>query len=155
MNKKLKIFKEGDPELRVKCKPVKYVFREQMDLALDMCTTMIAANGIGLSANQVGKDIQLLVIDTSYTEYGGTSAIMFNPEILHGEGTVLSKEGCLSIPGKTVEIERYKKIKVKYLNIQNNDTIRMFEGLAAIAIQHEMDHLNGIILSDHEKKDEK
>ena len=149
MNKKLPILLEGNPILRIPCIPVRYIDRELMDLALSMCRTMVAAQGIGLSAPQIGKSIQLLVVDTIYSESNGTSAIMFNPELLHGEGSVINKEGCLSIPGKVVEIERFAKVKVKYKSIQNQEIIREFVGLAAIAVQHEMDHLNGIILSDH------
>jgi len=152
MIKKLPILLEGDPILREICTPVKYVHQEEMDLALSMTSTMISANGIGLAAPQVGKTIQLLVMDTLYTDkFDGASAIMFNPELLHGEGRVVYKEGCLSIPKKFVEVERFAKIKVRYLNIQNKPIVREFKGLAAIVIQHEMDHLVGIILSDHEE----
>src|SRR4030067_982026 len=98
MIKKLPIILEGDPILRQVCTPVKYVHREEMDLALSMTHTMISANGIGLAAPQIGKSIQLIVMDTTYSEHGATSAIMFNPELLHGEGRVTSKESCLSIP---------------------------------------------------------
>jgi peptide deformylase len=152
MIKKLPILLEGDPILREICTPVKYVHQEEMDLALSMTHTMVHANGIGLAAPQIGKTIQLIVMDTLYVDkFDGASAIMFNPELLHGEGRVTYKEGCLSIPKKFVEVERFAKIKVKYLNIQNKTIIREFKGLAAIVIQHEMDHLVGVILSDHEQ----
>lgn len=152
MIKKLPILLEGDPLLRVVCQPIEKVTAELQDLALSMTHTMVHSNGIGLSAPQIGKSIQLLVVDTTYTERGGTAAIMFNPELLHGEGKVTSKEGCLSFSKNYfVEVERFVKVKMKYLNIQNKPIIREFTGLAAIALQHELDHLNGIILSDYEK----
>jgi peptide deformylase len=149
MIKNLPILLEGNLLLRQVCVPVDKVGPEEMDLALSMTSTMVKANGIGLAANQVGKNIQLLVMDTLYTsKFEGASAIMFNPEILHGENTVISKEGCLSLPGKLVEVERFNKIKVRYLNIQNHYVIREFVGLPARVIQHEMSHLEGKVLSD-------
>ena len=153
MTTKLKVLLEGDPALRVVCEPVKEVTSELMGLAFNMSATMVAAGGIGLAAPQVGRNIRLLIMDTSYvTGYKGPSAIMFNPEIMHGEGNACIEEMCLSIPGKKVKVNRYAKVKVKYINIQNAAVIREFSGLAAIVIQHEMDHLDGIILSDHEKE---
>lgn len=155
MNKKLQILKEGDPILREVCVPVERVTSELMDLAFSMSVTMIGSSGIGLAAPQIGKAIQLIVFDTSYTDrYDGTSGILFNPELLHGEGSIRLKEECLSIPGKRVEVERYAKVKIKYLNVQNQMVIREFKGLTAVVVQHEMDHLAGIILSDHEEGEE-
>jgi peptide deformylase len=149
MIQKLPILLEGNPILRIPCTPVKYVHKEDMDLALSMTKTMIHANGIGLSAPQIGKSIQLIVVDTTYVEPGGTSAIMFNPEIIESEGEVTSLEGCLSLPDKLVKVKRKEKIKVRYLNIQNQPIERKFTGVAAIAIQHELMHLQGKILSDY------
>lgn len=152
MNKKLPILKEGDPILREICTPVEKVTPELMDLAFDMIRTMTHSDGIGLAAPQIGRPIQLLVFDTFYTDkYEGTSGILFNPELMHGEGSICLKEQCLSIPGKKVEVERYAKVKIKYLNVQNQIVIREFKGITAVVVQHEMDHLAGIILSDHEE----
>ncbi len=147
----LKIVLEGNPILREPCEAVKKVTPELVKLASDMCQTMILANGIGLSAPQVGRKVQLLVYDTSLVEKNGSTAIMFNPEILHGENACDSIEGCLSLPGKEIKVERFKKIKVKYLNIYNEIVIRELNGLSAVVVQHEIDHLHGIILSDYEE----
>ena len=116
-----------------------------------MLETMLHYNGIGLSAPQVGVSQQVIVFDTTEVEENGTSGIMFNPEILHGEKTVEFREGCLSLPHRKVLTKRSKRIKVKYLNMFNEPTIKEFEGLAAIVVQHEVDHLQGILLSDYEK----
>lgn len=149
---KLKIIFEGDPILRGTCVPVKKVTSEFINLALDMCETMIEAEGIGLAAPQVGKKIQLLVYDTTFSEENGSTAIMFNPEIMHGEGSCISMEGCLSLPGRRIPVDRYKKIKIKYLNIYGEIVIRELTGLAAVVVQHEIDHLQGILLSDYEEQ---
>ena len=149
---KLKIILEGDPILRGPTEPVKKVTPELSKLALDMCETMVSARGIGLAAPQVGKKIKLLVYDTTFVEDGGSTAIMFNPEILHGEGVCESIEGCLSLPGRMIVVERHKKIKIKYLNIYNETVVRELNGMAAIVVQHEIDHLLGIILSDYEEQ---
>ena len=152
MVKRLPILLEGDPILRIPSVPVESVTPELQDLALSMTSTMVHASGLGLSAPQIGKNIQLIVIDTTYVQkFGGASAIMFNPELLHGEGLIESEEGCLSLPKKTVKVERFAKVKIKYLNIQNQSIIREFTGLSAIVVQHEISHLEGKLLSDYEK----
>lgn len=156
MINKLTILPDSDPILRIPCSPVESVTPELQDLALSMTKTMVHANGIGLAGPQVGHSIQLIVMDTMYQEkFNGASAIMFNPEILHGEGLIRSKETCLSF-SKTysVEVDRFSKVKIKYLNIQNQSIIREFKGLAAIVLQHEIEHLQGILLSDHDNKEE-
>jgi len=152
LNKKLAILLEGDPILKIPCEPIEEVTTELQTLAFNMCSTMIRSEGIGLAANQIGRSIQLLVVDTIYNEMGGVSAIMFNPKLLKGEGSITTQEGCLSLPNKRIEVERYSRIEVEYTNIQNKCIIREFKGLAAIAIQHELDHLQGITLSDKEQK---
>jgi peptide deformylase len=149
---KLKILLDGDPGLRGVSAPVKEITKELKKLALDMCETMIHSGGIGLAAPQVGRKIQLIVFDTTFSEDNGSTAIMFNPEIMHGEGVVSSVEGCLSLPGRQIPVERYKSIKVKYKNIYGEALIKTFDGLAAVVIQHELDHLQGIILSDYEEQ---
>jgi peptide deformylase len=149
---KLKIILEGDPILRGPSEPVKKVTPELKKLALDMCETMIAAQGIGLAAPQIGRKKQLIIYDTTFAEENGSTAIMFNPEIMHGEGFCESVEGCLSLPGRAIKVERYSKIRIKYLNIYGEIVIRELTGLAAIVVQHEIDHLNGIVLSDYEEQ---
>lgn len=148
----LKIIQEGDPALRGISDYVRTVTPELKKLALDMCETMSNANGVGLAAPQVNRKIRLIVFDTTFSEDNGKIGIMFNPEVLHGEGLVNSVEGCLSLPRRQICVERYKKIKIKYLTTDSKSNIVELEGLAAIAVQHEIDHLDGIILSDYEEQ---
>jgi peptide deformylase len=148
---RLQIFTDDDPILRGSSVAVEKVDTKLNKLALEMVETMAFHNGIGLAAPQVGQKIRLIVFDTSFSEDDGRMAIMFNPEILHGEGTVSLPEKCLSLPGKCVKIARYKKVKIKYLNTRNEKCIVELTGLAAIVVQHEIDHLEGILLTDYEE----
>lgn len=148
---KLKILLEGHPTLKEISEPVEKVTPELHKLALDMCETMLLAKGIGLAAPQVNKKIRLIVYDTTNSEKNGSTGILFNPEILHGEGVCDSLEGCLSLPKKLVTVRRSSKIKIKYLNIYGETVIKELSGLAAIVVQHECDHLDGIVLSDYEE----
>lgn len=148
----LKIIQEGDPILRGVAEPIATVTNQHKKFALDMCQTMTRANGVGLSAPQVGVKIRLIVFDTTFIEDNGKIGIFFNPEILHGEGHVDSIEGCLSLPGRRITVERYRKVKIKYTNTEDKVNIVELEGLAAIVAQHEIDHLDGVILSDYEEQ---
>lgn len=145
---KLNILLEGDPILRVPCVDVPEVTPGLRKLAIDMCETMVKSRGLGLAAPQIGQSIKLIVFDTSNDENNGDSYIMFNPQILHGEGSVFFKEGCLSLPGVIVRTDRFRKVKVKYLNMDNMYKIVELNRLAAVVFQHEFDHLSGILLSD-------
>jgi peptide deformylase len=147
----LKILQDDDPGLRGTSEDVKEVTDDLNELALNMMETMTIHQGIGLAAPQVGKKINLLVFDTSFSEDDGKMAIMFNPKIMHGEGNITTAEKCLSFPGRKIKVKRYRKVRVKYLNTQNEKCIVDLEGLAAIVVQHEIDHLEGILLSDYER----
>lgn len=110
-----------------------------------MMETMLLNKGIGLSAIQVGKPFRILVFDVGY-QFG----ILINPQIMAVGNTCKMKEGCLSLPGKQVEVDRYDQIKVRYHSIEGKPVEKDFSGLAAIVIQHEMDHFEGRLITDYE-----
>lgn len=120
------------------------VGKEEKNMLDDMAATMYLSNGVGLAAVQVGINKQLAVIDV------GTGLIkMANPEIVKCEGTQAEEEGCLSVPGVSIRVKRAKKVTVRFLN-ENGETIQMHgEGLLARAMQHEIDHLCGVLILDH------
>ena len=161
---KLKIYTFPDLVLAKKAQPIEHVDKTYHKLADDMLETMYHAPGVGLAANQVGVLERILVIDTEYdvedlpegTEppegsevvQGGIVVrkkpkIIVNPEIIHKEGSILYCEGCLSVPEYTAEVKRAEKIKVKYRDIDGIERTLDAEGLMAVCIQHEIDHLDG------------
>jgi peptide deformylase len=112
----------------------------------DMYDTMLASNGIGLAAIQVGKPIRVLIInlpDEEGNQHKEDVIEMINPVISHGKGTTTYQEGCLSVPGFYEDIERFEHIVVSYCDRKGTEHIIETDGLFSIAIQHEMDHLEG------------
>ncbi len=147
----LPIYLYGNDVLKKKAKPVPEVGDEEIKLIQDMFETMNASSGIGLAANQVGELKQILVVDISELESGkGTKPIvMINPEIIEEEGEWEMEEGCLSIPEIRENVRRPEKITVVYDDINMEEMELEVDGLLARVIQHEMDHLNGILFIDH------
>jgi peptide deformylase len=165
---KLKIYAYPDIVLTQKAQPIARVEKSLWRLADDMLETMYDAPGIGLAANQVGVLEQVLVLDIDYedeselddaedTEDGAAPAprlikknpiVIINPKIVYSEGKASIKEGCLSVPEYRAEVERFDKIKVEYLDLDGKTNSLNAEGLLAIAIQHEMDHLDGRLFID-------
>lgn len=141
----LEIKKAGDPVLRQVAKPVKKIDKKIKNLLSDMAATMYAANGVGLAAPQIGVSSRIVVIDTG--EEPGLLE-MVNPEILDKEGSCTHVEGCLSVPNFDGEVERAEKVKVKFLDRNGKSVILDAEELLAIAVQHEIDHLDGILFID-------
>ena len=139
----LTINKHPDKRLSKVAKPVKSVSKNVKNTALNMLKTMYANNGIGLASIQVGYRKRLIVLDTSDTK--DNPVIMVNPVITHKDGTTSSNEGCLSVPGQKKIITRSLDISVLYLNLSGDEIIEDFTGLTSICIQHEIDHLNGIL----------
>ena len=118
-----------------------------------MLETMYAAPGIGLAAIQVGIDIRLVVLDVALPEEDHNPMILINPEILSYGDTLSSyEEGCLSIPGYYAEVERPASVEYSYINLQGEKVIGQAEGLLATCLQHEIDHLNGLLFIDHLSK---
>lgn len=142
------IVQYGDPILRKKCDQVKD-FSVIDDLKDDMFDSMYEADGIGLAANQIGLDMNLFVIDVSHMEEGVEPRIFINSDIVkkHGDKDVY-QEGCLSLPGISLDILRPEKVILKYQSADEEWHEDEFEGLLSRAIQHEMDHLNGVFIID-------
>ena len=145
---KLPILHFPDPRLRIKAKPVAVVDDSIRRLAEDMLETMYDAPGIGLAATQVDRHIRMLVIDI--TEEKNAPMVFINPVITPLTDELAPyEEGCLSVPGQYAEVTRPDKIKLKYLDYDGKAQEIEAEGLLATCLQHEMDHLNGILFVDH------
>ena len=150
----LEVVHYGDPILRKKCNPVKE-FSELESLLNDMFDTMYEENGIGLAANQVGFDMNLFIIDISGIEEDEKTRVFINGEIINSEGVSWFEEGCLSIPDIRLNVKRPDIIKFKYQDEKGQEFEEDFDGLLARAIQHEVDHLNGVFIVDRVSKSEK
>lgn len=139
-----------DPVLKQVSTPVEVVDDELRALMDDMLETMYAAPGIGLAAIQVGVPKQVIVMDLAAPDTEPQPRYFVNPEILWAsDDTAPYEEGCLSVPEIYDEVERPARVKLKYLNYQGEEVIEDAEGLFAVCIQHEMDHLQGTLFIDH------
>ena len=150
----LEVVHYGDPILRKKCNSVKD-FSKLESLLNDMFDTMYEENGIGLAANQVGFDMNLFIIDISGIEEDEKTRVFINGEIINSEGESWFEEGCLSIPDIRLNVKRPDIIKFKYQDEKGQEHEADFDGLLARAIQHEVDHLNGVFIVDRVSKSEK
>jgi len=139
----LKILCFPDERLRTKAKPVAQLTAEHQHLLDDILETMYAAPGIGLAATQIDVHEQLIVIDIS--EDKSKPYCFINPEIIHDSGKEKMEEGCLSVPETYAEVERADEVTVKYLDRKGNEQILEADGLLAVCLQHEIDHLQGKI----------
>jgi peptide deformylase len=144
---KLTILEFPDPRLRTRAVPVESVDDELRTLIDDMFETMYAAPGIGLAATQVDVHRRLLVADVS-TDKSEPYALV-NPEIVEKDGVTVTEEGCLSVPGYYEEVERAEHIRVRFLDRNGEDVEMEAEGLLAVCIQHEIDHLDGKLFVDY------
>lgn len=144
----LPILTYPDPRLKAVAEPIERVTDEIRALAQDMAETMYAAPGVGLAANQVGVLKRIFVIDIADEDEPSDLKVFINPEIIERDGEIVYPEGCLSFPGASEEITRSATVKVRALN-ENGEPFELFaEGLLAVAIQHENDHLNGVLMID-------
>ena len=144
----LEIKKYPEKILKEKAAPVMEFDSELQMLIDDMIETMYAAPGVGLAANQVGVSKQVIVIDVSSKEEQSPLIVLINPKIVHVEGEIAIEEGCLSIPGYITLIKRAEKVKVTGLDRQGKTVEIEGTGFLSRALQHEIDHLNGILLVD-------
>ena len=144
---RLTILEYPDPRLRTRATPVAAVDAPLRELIDDMLETMYAANGIGLAATQVNVHQRLLVADVS--EGRNVPQVFINPEILSRDGKEVSQEGCLSVPGYYDEVERAARIRVRALGRDGKSFESDLEGLLAICVQHEIDHLDGRLFVDY------
>ena len=138
--------------LRQPAEPVTDIDEEVVRLVDHMAETMYSAPGIGLAATQVGVAKQVLVADTAARKPESELIVLINPEIVAAEGEVLFEEGCLSVPDYQAEVKRHEKITVRGLNLKGEEVEIEAEGLLAIVLQHEIDHLNGILFIDRLSK---
>jgi len=144
---RLPIIEFPDPRLRTVARPVKEVDTRIRQLIDDMFETMYAAPGIGLAATQVDVHERLLVLDVS--EDKANPLVFINPEILQSEGSQVYQEGCLSVPGIYADVKRAEKISVRALDRDGQPFELEADGLLAVCIQHEMDHLAGKVFVDY------
>ena len=147
------ILTEPNEILRKKSLPVENVDKSTQELMDDMLETMYAAPGIGLAAIQVGIPKRIIVMDISKKKDEKLPMYFVNPEIINKSDTnSVYEEGCLSVPGQFAEIERPEKCQVKYLDYNGQPKEIFAEGMLATCIQHEMDHLEGILFIDYLSK---
>src|SRR4051812_20224257 len=159
----LEILTYPDPRLRQKAKKAAEVTAELQTFAKNMIETMYESNGIGLASTQVGRDVRLLVVDTRpHTEEGEIDLaamtelekaveqplVVINPEITKSEGKTTYEEGCLSVPTFYETVERFQYIELNYVDINGQKQSLKADGLLAICLQHEMDHLDGKLFID-------
>jgi len=144
---RLQILEFPDPRLRTRAQPVDQVDDALRKLIDDMFETMYAAPGIGLAATQVNVHKRLLVIDLSQDR--SQPLVLINPEIIERGGVEESEEGCLSVPGIYEKVTRAERIRVRTLDRSGNTTEVAADGLLAVCIQHEMDHLEGKLFVDY------
>lgn len=155
----LNIVKDPDPVLRKKAVKVRKADDGIRKLADDMFETMLQAPGVGLAAPQVGKSIRLITVHVPEDEEDGTketSLKLLNPEIVKASGSQVGPEGCLSIPGWAGDVERAWSVTVKAIDMDNKPVRIKAEGYLAVVLQHEIDHLDGILFPDRiedKKKD--
>lgn len=143
----LTILRFPDPRLRIQAKPVKQVDDTLRQIINDMFETMYAAPGIGLAATQINIHQQIIVLDVSAEK--NQPSCLINPQILNREGTICLEEGCLSVPEVYEEVERANQVVVQALNYKGEPFTFQAEGLLAVCIQHEMDHLQGKLFVDY------
>jgi len=138
-----------NPELKKKSAPVTIITEATRELARDMAETMYNAPGIGLAAPQIGVHQRLIVIDICGRDEKPELIIAINPVIIHSEGETYEEEGCLSVPKYAANVRRHTHVVVKGLDLEGNEQTWRADDLLAIAFQHEIDHLDGILFVDH------
>ena len=138
-----------NPILKQKAQPVAKVDDSIRTLIKDMFESMYEADGVGLAAPQIGVLKNVIVLDTTPRQPESKPVAMVNPEILTLEGKCTYKEGCLSVPGEAEDVERAAVVTARYLDEEGNEKTITADGLLAIAIQHECDHLKGVMFVDH------
>jgi peptide deformylase len=137
------------PTLKEKAVAVKTFDESIKTLVKDLFESMYAADGVGLAAPQIGVLKRVIVLDTTPRQPDSNPIAMVNPQILSSEGEIIYKEGCLSVPGEAEEVDRALKVIVKFQDENGVEKTMETDGLLAIAVQHETDHLNGIMFVDH------
>lgn len=143
----LPILQYPDPRLRTPARPVAAITEEIRKLAADMFETMYHAPGIGLAATQVNVQQRVIVVDVSRDK--DEPMCLVNPEIVDKDGEEEMEEGCLSVPGVFETVRRAERVRIRYLSLDGKETIIDADGLLAVCIQHEIDHLDGRLFVDY------
>jgi peptide deformylase len=138
-----------DKRLREKAAPVATITAEVRTLVDDMAETMYAAPGVGLAATQIGERLQIFVVDVAEENEPSDLRVFINPEIIDRQDTIVWSEGCLSFPGINEDVERAAKVVVRAQDRDGKTFELEAEGLLAVAVQHEYDHLQGVLMIDH------
>jgi peptide deformylase len=142
-----------DSKLRLTSEPVKEITDEIRRLADDMLETMYDAPGVGLAAIQIGVPVRMVTMDVSKSEDEHQPMVLINPEIVWAsEEKRVYEEGCLSIPEYYEEVERPDRVRFRYMNLQGETIEQDADGLLATCVQHEIDHLNGVLFIDYLSK---
>jgi peptide deformylase len=144
---KLEILEIPDPRLRTIAKPVESFDETLEQLVEDMLETMYYARGIGLAATQVNVHQRLLVLDVSEAQDSPREYV--NPEIIETEGTETCEEGCLSVPGIYADVSRAERIRIRAMDRKGNPFEESLDGMHAVCVQHEIDHLDGKLFVDY------
>jgi len=144
----LRVIKYGNPILRMKAEKIEEVDESIQQLVAEMIDIMCIEEGIGLAAPQVARSLSLLVIDESLISEDGKATAYLNPKILESEGESIMEEGCLSLPGIREDVKRPEKITLRYMDIEGQTFEKKIDGLLARVLQHEIDHLNGVLFID-------
>ncbi|MDD2539415.1 MAG: peptide deformylase [Desulfuromonadaceae bacterium] len=138
-----------NPELKKKSAAITIITDSVRGLVQDMAETMYAAPGVGLAAPQIGVHQRVIVIDISGKNEPPDLIVAINPAIVHAEGETYEEEGCLSVPDYAANVRRHARVIVKALDIDGVERTWKAEDLLAIAFQHEIDHLDGVLFVDH------
>jgi len=149
MAEKIKIYTYPDSALRVMADPVENIDEDIQQMINSMAETMYAAPGVGLAATQVGEPKRILIYDISPKDEGRNLSVLINPEIILAEGEIVYDEACLSVIDFSAEIARNAKVKVRGVDRDGNPVEIEAEDLLARCLQHEIDHLNGVLIIDH------
>ncbi|MFH1699747.1 MAG: peptide deformylase [Candidatus Zixiibacteriota bacterium] len=143
------ILKYGEQVLREVAKPVEQITADIKEIVARLKATLKDAKGLGLAAPQIGESLRIFVVDLSVVDLTAETTVFINPEILETSGSIEFEEGCLSFPGIYQRLTRPERVKVKALDENGKEFFLEADGLAARAIQHEYDHLDGVLFIDH------
>jgi peptide deformylase len=149
MAEKIKIYTYPDSALRIIADPVENIDGDIQQFIDSMAETMYAAPGVGLAATQVGETKRILIYDISPKDKGRNLSVLINPEIVLAEGEIVYEEACLSVIDFSAEVARSAKVKVRGVDRDGNPVDIEAEDLLARCLQHEIDHLNGVLIIDH------
>jgi len=137
-----------DPILKRVCRPANWQDPEAQAVAQDLIDTMRQGPGVGVAAPQIGFDLRIFVVDVTPKHPGHGLLVLLNPQLVSAEGKVTGREGCLSIPDFTANVQRHSKVRFVAQDRDGRELVLDSEGFEAICLQHEMDHLDGVLFLD-------